>query len=58
MINFCRSIVIYDKQRRTIIDTITEIWIGTGLDSPEKFLADNGGEFANEDFTDMRILIL
>ena len=50
---FCRSAVIYDKKRKTIIDKVIEIWIGTGIGCPEKFLADNGGEFANEEFTDM-----
>ena len=48
-----RSTVIYNKQGRTVIDKVIEMWIGTGVGSPKKFLADNGGEFANEEFTDM-----
>ena len=48
-----RSTVIYNKQGRTVIDKVIEMWIGTGVGSPEKFLADNGGEFANEEFIDM-----
>ena len=29
------------------------MWIGSGLGAPKKFLADNGGEFANEEYKDM-----
>lgn len=50
---YSRSVVIYDKKGKTIIDKVIEMWIGTGVGSPDKFLADNGGEFANEEFYDM-----
>ena len=29
------------------------IWVGNGLGAPKKFLTDNGGEFANEEYKDM-----
>ncbi len=29
------------------------LWIGSGLGSPRKFIADNGWEFANEKYKDM-----
>ena len=29
------------------------MWIGSGLGVPQKFSADNRGEFANEEYTDM-----
>ena len=46
---------IKDKTLDTIIDTIVQMWIGSGPSSPEKFIADNdnGGEFANEWIRDM-----
>ena len=50
---FCISTVIHKKEKQVIIDKIIEKWIGTGLGCPRKFLSDNGGEFANEDFRDM-----
>ena len=50
---YSRSAVIYNKQRKTIIDKVIEMWIGTGIGSPGMFLADNGGEFSSIDFTDM-----
>ena len=50
---FSRSAVIYNKNKKTIIDKFMEIWIGTGIGCPEKVLCDNGGEFANSEFMDM-----
>ena len=44
---------IEDKTPDTIIDTIVQMWIGSGLGLSTKFLADNGGEFANKRFRDM-----
>ena len=50
---FSRSAVIYSKEKRVIINKIIEIWIGTGIGSPQKILCDNGGEFANAEFMNM-----
>lgn len=50
---FSISTVIHKKESQVIVDKILEKWIGTGLGCPKKFLADNGGEFANENFKDM-----
>lgn len=50
---FSISTVIHRKDRQEIVDKILEKWIGTGLGCPKKFLADNGGEFANDTFKDM-----
>ena len=44
---------IKDKTAGTIIDTIVQIWIGSSLGSPKKFLADHGGEFVNKRFRDV-----
>ena len=44
---------IKDKTPDAIVNTIVQMWIGSGLGSPEKFLADNGMEFANKRFRDM-----
>ena len=27
-----------------------KLWIGSGFSAPKKYLADNGGEFANEQY--------
>ena len=46
------SIVITSKKPDIIISKIFKVWISVyGL--PEKFLSDNGGEFANDHFTNM-----
>ena len=46
------SAVIPSKKPETIIKKIFQIWISVyGL--PEKFLSDNGGEFANQEFVNM-----
>ena len=29
------------------------MWVGSGLGAPNKFLADNGGEFSNKEYRDM-----
>ena len=44
---------IKDQTPGTIIDTIVQMWIGSGLGSPKKFLEDNGGIFAKERFRDV-----
>ena len=50
---FSKAAVIYNKEKETVIQKVIQVWIGTGLGCPEKFLSDNGGEFANENFKDM-----
>ena len=41
-----------NKNRDTMVREILHIWIAV-YGSPKKFLTDNGGEFANADFTEM-----
>ena len=41
-----------DKTPDTIIDTVVQMWIGSSLGSPKKFLADHGGKFENERLRD------
>ena len=36
-----------------MLNKILLMWIGTGLGTPSKFIPDNGGEFANEDYKEM-----
>jgi len=50
---FTTARIIKDKKPSTIIDNVVQMWIGNGFGTPAKFLADNGGEFANEDYKDM-----
>ena len=50
---FSRSVVIYSKEKRVLINKIIEMWIGTGIGSPLNILCDNGGEFDNTEFKDM-----
>lgn len=50
---FTTARIIKDKKPSTIIDNVMQMWIGSGFGAPQKFLADNGGEFANEDFRNM-----
>ena len=50
---FSVSNVIYNKKPATVIDKIMTSWIGAGFGAPAKFLADNGGEFANAEYRDM-----
>ena len=46
------SCIIPDKKPETIIQNIFKIWISV-YGTPDKFLSDNGGEFANHDFINM-----
>ena len=46
------STVIPDKNPDTVIKAIFKIWISV-YGSAEKFLTDNGGEFANDDFVQL-----
>ena len=50
---FTRSGIIYSKDPKVIVEKVIELWLGTGLGPPQKFLADNGGEFANSLFLEM-----
>ena len=44
--------IIYNKRKETIIDGICSGWISL-FGKPSKFMADNGGEFANKEFNEM-----
>ena len=50
---FTLSTIITNKRPSTIIQKVMTLWIGSGFGVPKKFLADNGGEFANEEYRDM-----
>jgi transposase InsO family protein len=50
---FSLACVIHDKTPATITNQVMTKWVGSGLGTPKKFLADNGGEFANEEYKDM-----
>ena len=50
---FSLAAVIKKKTPEVITEKIMKLWIGSGMGPPKKFLADNGGEFANEIFRDM-----
>ncbi|CAG2191491.1 unnamed protein product [Mytilus edulis] len=50
---FSLATVIKRKTPDVIADKIMSLWIGSGMGPPKRFLADNGGEFANEIFRDM-----
>ena len=44
--------LVSSKDPEVIIDKVMLMWTGSGLGAPEKFLADNGEEFANEKYKD------
>ena len=50
---FSRSCIVRSKEPQVIVEKIIEIWIGTGIGPPRKFLCDNGREFANNLFLDL-----
>ena len=50
---FTLASVIRSKDPSVIIEKIMLLWVGNGLGVPKRFLADNGGEFANEQYRDM-----
>lgn len=50
---FSLAAVIKKKTPEVITEKIMTLWIGSGMGPPKRFLADNGGEFANEVFRDM-----
>ena len=45
--------IVPDKKAETITDVVVKNWILGPFGPPRKFLADNGGEFANEYYRDM-----
>ena len=50
---FSLATVVKKKTPEVITEKIMTLWIGSGMGPPKRFLADNGGEFANETFRDM-----
>lgn len=50
---FSLAAVVKKKTPEVITEKIMTLWIGSGMGPPKRFLADNGGEFANEVFRDM-----
>ena len=50
---FSLASVVKRKTPEVIAEKIMTMWIGSGMGPPKRFLADNGGEFANEVFRDM-----
>ena len=50
---FTKAVFLNNKRPPTIIEKVMLMWVGSGLGSPKKFLADNGGEFSNEEYRDM-----
>ena len=49
---------IQNKNTDIIIDSVTQIWLGSELGSPKRLLAYNGGEFENEIFREKRVKVL
>ena len=49
---YSASIVVRNKEPKVILDNIFKIWISI-FGTPEMFISDNGGEFANYEFTSM-----
>ena len=50
---FSASSVTTSKDKEVVLNKILLMWIGTSLGSPAKFIADNRGEVANEEYKDM-----
>ena len=50
---FTLACIVQDKHADTVIKCVMQTWVGSGMGAPKMFLADNGGEFANPEFTDM-----
>ena len=50
---FTLSTIIHNKKPSTIVEKVLLLWVGSGFGCPKKFLADNGGEFANSEYKDM-----
>ena len=50
---FTTARVINNKNPETIIDNVIQMWVGNGFGAPSKFIADNGGEFANKEYKEM-----
>ena len=49
---YSRACIIPNKKKRTIVRGILDHWISI-FGSPQKFLSDNGGEFVNDEFTEL-----
>ena len=49
---YSASTVVRNKNPKVILDSIFKIWISI-FGTPEMFISDNGGEFANYEFTSM-----
>ena len=50
---YTQAFIIPNKKAETIIDCIMKGWIYNMFGAPRRFLADNGGEFANDKYRDM-----
>ncbi|CAG2236725.1 unnamed protein product [Mytilus edulis] len=50
---FSLATVIKRKTPDVIADKVMSLWIGSGMGPPKRFLADNGGEFANDIFRNL-----
>ena len=50
---FTQAFLIPNKKPETIIDKIMNGWVYNLFGCPKKFLADNGGEFANQLYREM-----
>ena len=44
---------VIQKTPSVIIDKVVTLWVGEGFGAPMKFIADNGGEFANDEYRDV-----
>ena len=49
---YSQSCFIRNKQKSTIVKAVIKHWISM-FGPPDKFLSDNGGEFVNDEFTEM-----
>ena len=50
---FSLAKIIKSKHPSVIVQKVIMMWVGNGFRTPKKFLIDNGGEFANENYTEM-----
>ena len=50
---YTKAAFIHNKKLSTIVDKVMLMWVGCGMGAPKGFLADNAGEFANEEYRDM-----
>ena len=52
-IRYPKAIIIHPKSQDTIIENAVTMWIAERPGAPRKFLSDNGGEFANESYSEI-----